>query len=173
LLQEEAGKVRRDREAEFGDDRKLCKKNITDKTKWLIDKLLSKKRSKDNNYQAKVLHSAKETEAQVRLDFEKEEIIPGMALEDKPKFRFSTKEKHQFETPQHQHPDLQRRLDQVQMNKTKRMYYKQVKGIEDIERALDVGSRLCRSSSLKVGIKDLRADLFKKKKEIRKHKLLI
>ena len=56
----------------FGKERKLCKKNITLRTKLLIQKFNSKKRNKEGTYLNKILNTARETAGEVKLDYEEE-----------------------------------------------------------------------------------------------------
>lgn len=72
-IQIERGEFEHQEEEQFGSLRKLCKNNITQRTKFLIEKLKAKKKTKESkNIQQKILNQAKETANMVKLDYEME-----------------------------------------------------------------------------------------------------
>ena len=134
-------------EEAFGKDRKLCKKNITQRTKYLIEKYQSKKKKKDTTLQAKILSSAKEQAQLVRLDFEMEKDKQQVQLrEDESKY-YQAIRKMKFN-------DHEKMFSQksIALKKVKFNAQQDVKGVE---KAIEAANYLCRSNLLKVGLRDL------------------
>ena len=73
-LHEEMGRFKLNIEGAFDmNARKLCKNNITQRTKNLIEKFQSKKHKKESDFNAMLIATARDQASAVKLDFEQEE----------------------------------------------------------------------------------------------------
>ncbi|CDW91753.1 UNKNOWN [Stylonychia lemnae] len=164
-LQEEMGRFKLDIEEAFGQDRKLCKKNITQRTKYLIEKFQSKKQKKDKDFYTKILRSARDQAQAVRLDYEiDEDKKKNNAIAEESKY-YEALHKLKFDA----NSNSMLNCNNQALNKMK---YNIMHGNKGIEKAMSTASKICRSNLLKVGLQYLQDDIDKQKKEISKKKML-
>jgi len=163
-LEIELGRFKIDIDKFYGEDRKLCKNNITERTKYLIEKQQSKRKSVERNIQMKILSQARETEKQVKLDFEMEDRKGPKKEENDENKYYKAIKKVQFHNGGGGIPVNNEDLI------LKRMKFNLTKDIEDIDKAVEIGNRFCKSKVLKIGLQDLQEEMVNRKKEILKRK---
>eukprot|EP00347_Sterkiella_histriomuscorum_P018644 403344728 len=162
-LQEEMGRFKVDIEDAFGYDRKLCKKNITQRTKYLIEKFQSKKHKKDTNFYAQMLRSARDQASAVKLDFENDD----------------DRQVAQVRADERQYYQAIRRMkgnnsqNQGCSNQTlNKMKYNVIHGNKGVEKAIETASKMCRSGLLKINLQHLQNDIDEFKQEVSRKKNL-
>ena len=157
-LQEEMGRFKLNIDQTFGKDRKLCKKNITERTKFLIEKFQSKKRKKDGSLQTQILNNAKEQAQWVKLDFELEkEKAATIIKEDESKY-YQAIRKLKF--------DDHHKITSRDSMTLKRMQFNASHDVLGIEKAIATANKMCKSNLLKVGLLNLQGEIDQKKMEI-------
>jgi len=149
---------------EFDGQRKLCKKNITQRTKYLIEKFLSKKHRKEANAQLEMVRAAVQQADLVKLDFEQEEEKKNQMVQESESKYYQAIRKLKF-----QDSDQMMSQEQVQL---KRLKFHATHGNKGVDKALETANKLCQSEYLKVGLQYLTQEIEKKKRDISRRKNL-